>query len=369
MGEGGGGGGSHGEGEGEGEVQVGAGEGRARLQLAPVPGRAARQGPPTARNPSPPTALRPGPPRPTPCIAPPPPAGPSPWSGPPAPRSPAPRMLPVSPLPPLPCPLTPPPFTPGSAQARRRWSHGPSSESVRCASLLAGAEKVRRANNLKPSRRFRWLQLRTHRCAPSHDGELYGAGSPEPAGTRPVHQRSVCSTGGAAGGEFLVYFRQSLLPCDELRYRLGYSLYFLMVAGGEEAPEPPIDPRREGKLSEVLLCVLSYSTCWWTGYAALFHQSIQLNIGLALQNVYGHIDDPEHQEIQRGVSYLRLRPGDAVACYCCRKRVFLDVRCRLHKWSMMCRSGCHARRYGTDGSAPVHFVWPSNNCCAFHHPL
>ena len=25
--------------------------------------------------------------------------------------------------------------------------------------------------------------------------------------------------------------------------------------------------------------------------------------------VYGHLDDPEHQEIQRGVSYLRLRPG------------------------------------------------------------
>ncbi len=29
------------------------------------------------------------------------------------------------------------------------------------------------------------------------------------------------------------------------------------------------------------------------------------------QNVYGHLDDPEHQDIQRGVSYLRLRPGAA----------------------------------------------------------
>ena len=30
------------------------------------------------------------------------------------------------------------------------------------------------------------------------------------------------------------------------------------------------------------------------------------------QVVYGHLDDPEHQDIQRGVSYLRLRP-DRVA--------------------------------------------------------
>ena len=28
-----------------------------------------------------------------------------------------------------------------------------------------------------------------------------------------------------------------------------------------------------------------------------------------LQVVYGHLDDPENQEIERGVSYLRLRPG------------------------------------------------------------
>jgi hypothetical protein len=30
---------------------------------------------------------------------------------------------------------------------------------------------------------------------------------------------------------------------------------------------------------------------------------------LLLQVVYGHLDDPEHQELQRGVSYLKLRPG------------------------------------------------------------
>jgi len=27
------------------------------------------------------------------------------------------------------------------------------------------------------------------------------------------------------------------------------------------------------------------------------------------QVVYGHLDDPENQEIERGVSYLKLRPG------------------------------------------------------------
>eukprot|EP00955_Chlamydomonas_euryale_P072935 361570-Chlamydomonas_euryale.AAC.5 len=28
-----------------------------------------------------------------------------------------------------------------------------------------------------------------------------------------------------------------------------------------------------------------------------------------LQVVYGHLDDPEGQELKRGVSYLKLRPG------------------------------------------------------------
>lgn len=31
---------------------------------------------------------------------------------------------------------------------------------------------------------------------------------------------------------------------------------------------------------------------------------------LALQIVYGHLDEPDKQEITRGVSYLRLRPGE-----------------------------------------------------------
>ena len=37
--------------------------------------------------------------------------------------------------------------------------------------------------------------------------------------------------------------------------------------------------------------------------------------GCAVQVVYGHLDDPEGQEIERGVSYLKLRPGAAqLAC-------------------------------------------------------
>jgi hypothetical protein len=31
---------------------------------------------------------------------------------------------------------------------------------------------------------------------------------------------------------------------------------------------------------------------------------------VSLQVVYGHLDDPENQELQRGVSYLKLRPGE-----------------------------------------------------------
>ena len=27
------------------------------------------------------------------------------------------------------------------------------------------------------------------------------------------------------------------------------------------------------------------------------------------QVVYGHLDDPENEDIRRGISYLRLRPG------------------------------------------------------------
>ena len=34
---------------------------------------------------------------------------------------------------------------------------------------------------------------------------------------------------------------------------------------------------------------------------------------LHVQVVYGHLDDPESQELKRGVSYLRLRPGEAQA--------------------------------------------------------
>lgn len=31
--------------------------------------------------------------------------------------------------------------------------------------------------------------------------------------------------------------------------------------------------------------------------------------------VYGHLDDPHHQDLERGVSYLRLRPD---VCHPCR---------------------------------------------------
>ena len=33
-----------------------------------------------------------------------------------------------------------------------------------------------------------------------------------------------------------------------------------------------------------------------------------------LQVVYGHLDEPDTQDIRRGVSYLRLRPGTGFGC-------------------------------------------------------
>lgn len=35
-------------------------------------------------------------------------------------------------------------------------------------------------------------------------------------------------------------------------------------------------------------------------------------LSLLLQVVYGHLDDPSNQEMVRGQSYLRLRPGRLV---------------------------------------------------------
>lgn len=35
-------------------------------------------------------------------------------------------------------------------------------------------------------------------------------------------------------------------------------------------------------------------------------------LNFAEKVVYGHLDDPHHQEIVRGKSYLQLRPGDGM---------------------------------------------------------
>ncbi len=58
------------------------------------------------------------------------------------------------------------------------------------------------------------------------------------------------------------------------------------------------------------------------------------------QVVYGHLDDPESQEIQRGVTYLNLRPGG-----CCTAR---PASCMCWAWLGGCRASClvHAHRCG-----------------------
>lgn len=37
-------------------------------------------------------------------------------------------------------------------------------------------------------------------------------------------------------------------------------------------------------------------------------RSLNRPLTLSEKNLYGHLDDPHHQDIQRGVSYLKLRP-------------------------------------------------------------
>ena len=39
------------------------------------------------------------------------------------------------------------------------------------------------------------------------------------------------------------------------------------------------------------------------------HRSIPMLGPCCKQVVYGHLDDPENEDIRRGISYLRLRPG------------------------------------------------------------
>ncbi|KAH9920877.1 aconitate hydratase [Epithele typhae] len=46
---------------------------------------------------------------------------------------------------------------------------------------------------------------------------------------------------------------------------------------------------------------------------AIVRERLQRPLTLSEKIVYGHLDDPHHQDIQRGVSYLKLRP-DRVAC-------------------------------------------------------
>jgi hypothetical protein len=46
------------------------------------------------------------------------------------------------------------------------------------------------------------------------------------------------------------------------------------------------------------------------------------------QIVYGHLDDPANQDIERGVSYLRLRPGERF--FACPDDAFVVVASQRH---------------------------------------
>jgi hypothetical protein len=71
-----------------------------------------------------------------------------------------------------------------------------------------------------------------------------------------------------------------------------------------EAPEPAPDPRREGEF-----CGLDLGGCWVSNFWANSDNAGPLQPP-SLQIVYGHLEEPETQELERGVSYLKLRPGE-----------------------------------------------------------
>ena len=128
------------------------------------------------------------------------------------------------------------------------------------------------------------------------------------------------------------------------------------------------------------------------------------------QIVYGHLDDPETSGLERGVTYLKLRPGARLRTASRRPnglawpRFFAAGARRAHARTAppACRPRGHAGRDGADGRAagaccgamrcarppgrprraaaltrvpawrplpPVHVVRPAAHRCAVHHPL
>jgi hypothetical protein len=63
-------------------------------------------------------------------------------------------------------------------------------------------------------------------------------------------------------------------------------------------------------LLALALLLLSRPRCCCCGCCCPARAAAGAAAALFLQVVYGHLDDPEHQELQRGVSYLKLRPGE-----------------------------------------------------------
>ena len=88
-----------------------------------------------------------------------------------------------------------------------------------------------------------------------------------------------------------------------------------------------------------------------------------------LQIVYGHLDDPQGQELKRGVSYLRLRPG---ALHGTSKIGLVSLLLVLISSSAPLfpfRPCGDAGRYRPDGHASIHLVWPAQDYGTLHDPL
>ena len=92
---------------------------------------------------------------------------------------------------------------------------------------------------------------------------------------------------------------------------------------------------------------------------------------LCMQVVYGHLDDPQGQDIQRGVSYLKLRPG--MKCIGIAHAMALGTQYAfawiLNGMACACRPCGHARCDCPDGCAAIHFLRAATNSSALHYPL
>jgi hypothetical protein len=91
---------------------------------------------------------------------------------------------------------------------------------------------------------------------------------------------------------------------------------------------------------------------------AIVRKRLNRPLTLSEKVVYGHLDDPHNQEIERGVSYLKLRP-DRVACQ--------DATAQVGAVTYACERADlltnHMCVYWIDGVVAIHVGWFATSRC------